>query len=1019
MKTLCCSKPLIVFAISVLALMAFFMSALAPPAQAQIDSQIRDRMPGLFTDDKLLPDASGMDPAAVRLQPDAPPQQPSGDAVSDFDGQTLAVRHVTADSTGCLDVQWGNASNGQDVQTWECNQSDAQQWTFEKRAAGDYQDSYRLVSKLGNYCLDNRGDFTTGDRMGIWSCVGDTDGAAANQSVTLAASGDGYTITFTRNSDSKSVWLVTDRASANPKGGANQTTVTDTVPAAAVWRIGADAPARNPSSNNPPPQDPPAQDPLANDPPPPPVQQNETPTPTPDPFDGKTFALRHVTADSISCLEAPWADRTAKLRMAACNDSDLQQWKFEKRTTGVKSGEYRLVLQAGNKGQCLDSSGWFGKDTENMYANGCYDDTYDEGSVTVRNQSFTVTAADSGYTITFSHETYGSTWLTTSRASDSVTGNVGGTAVSGTPPASAIWQIPTGFDGHMLQIYHVTDDSTGCLAVPELTYDQRLQKVGQDVVTAACADTTGQYWQFEQFTSGSHAGAYRLRSPLYSQLLCLDNNGEFATSSKLSMELCAENTNGQGSSTTANQAVAIADSGDGYTLTFVSGSKSAWLTTDRASNSAAGGAGQTTVVDTVPAAAVWGIGTASDRAAGRTNLPPPTITDPYDDKIFKIKVRLKLGSNGYISGCLTPLGSSPTAGTYARFPTLPWCHWHLGKTYSEAHAPTAWKIEKRTGGDYAGKYRLVNLHGSHNLCLDADVDDTLDSGNEYTTTAAGTKGMHVDTCVADTHDDAGSQSVSITRLPGRGAWGKPTYTITFADGVGSDATKVWLAIVGDFTGRTHAGQRIVTNTVHEYATLYLEEQPVEVTRPPADAPGMAPTPAPAPKVDDFLGKTVQLQHITDDSTACLTVLNGTAANGTHVRTAACDDTSAAQQWQFSRFHDKKTVFYLTSQVGDSETTYCLDNTGSRSTEDQIHIWECQDMNGGHAARYNQVMIVRNHGGGHSLLFHFQYWHQNNWLTTSRESDNVAGKVGQTNVGDLNNSEAPPAATGIWNIRALD
>ena len=156
----------------------------------------------------------------------------------DFDGQTLAVKHVTADSTGCLDVKWGNARNGQDVWTWECNGTAAQQWTFEKRTAGTYQDSYRLVSGLGNYCLDNRGDFATGDRMGIWSCVADTHGAAANQSVTIAASGEGYTITFTRGS--ASVWLVTDRASGNPKGGANQTTVSGTAGASAIWSITSD-----------------------------------------------------------------------------------------------------------------------------------------------------------------------------------------------------------------------------------------------------------------------------------------------------------------------------------------------------------------------------------------------------------------------------------------------------------------------------------------------------------------------------------------------------------------------------------------------------------------------------------------------------------------------------------------------------------------------------------------------------------------------------------------------------------
>ena len=161
-----------------------------------------------------------------------------GNSDPDFDGQTLEVQHVTADSTACLDVKWGNASNGQDVWTWDCNNTNAQKWTFEKRTAGTYTGKYRLVSKLGNYCLDNRGDFTTSDRMGIWSCVADTHGAAANQSVTIAASGDGYTLTFSNGSSS--VWLVTDRASDNAKGGANQTTVSGTAGASAIWRLVSD-----------------------------------------------------------------------------------------------------------------------------------------------------------------------------------------------------------------------------------------------------------------------------------------------------------------------------------------------------------------------------------------------------------------------------------------------------------------------------------------------------------------------------------------------------------------------------------------------------------------------------------------------------------------------------------------------------------------------------------------------------------------------------------------------------------
>ena len=187
----------------------------------------------------------GNSPPPDNNDPNDPPPPPVplglvllGNSDPDFDGQTLEVQHVTADSTACLDVKWGNASDGQDVWTWDCNDTNAQKWTFEKRTAGAYKDSYRLVSKLGNYCLDNRGDFTTSDRMGIWSCVADTHGAAANQSVTIAASGDGYTLTFSNGSSS--VWLVTDRASDNAKGGANQTTVSGTAGASAIWRLVSD-----------------------------------------------------------------------------------------------------------------------------------------------------------------------------------------------------------------------------------------------------------------------------------------------------------------------------------------------------------------------------------------------------------------------------------------------------------------------------------------------------------------------------------------------------------------------------------------------------------------------------------------------------------------------------------------------------------------------------------------------------------------------------------------------------------
>ena len=265
----------------------------------------------------------------------------------DFDGQTLYVWHETDDSEGCLDVKHGKRSNGQDVWTWECNKTDAQKWKFEKRAAGAYAGSYRLVSALGSdtHCLDNRGDFTTSERMGIWSCVDDTHGAAPNQSVTIAASGDGYTITFVRNSDSKSVWLVTDRASNNPKGGANQTTVTDTVPDTAVWTISATAPGDTPA-NNPPPIEVATPEPVSQvlqaDPPPVQAQQQNVPV-VQDPLDGLTVHLVNASKGTLACVEVSNGGPAASVYTTECDkDAVNQQFVFEKRDSGHFKGTYRI-----------------------------------------------------------------------------------------------------------------------------------------------------------------------------------------------------------------------------------------------------------------------------------------------------------------------------------------------------------------------------------------------------------------------------------------------------------------------------------------------------------------------------------------------------------------------------------------------------------------------------------------------------------------------------------------------------
>ena len=352
-----------------------------------------------------------------------PPE--AGGSGSDFDGQTLAIKHVTSDSTGCLDVPGGHATNGKEVQTWDCNDTNAQQWTFEKRTAGTYKDSYRLVSKLGNYCLDNRGDFSTGDRMGIWSCVSDTHGAAANQSVTLAAAGTGYTITFT--SGTKNVWLSTDRDSDDPQGGVGQTAVVSGLTAsAAVWQIGDDDSTPEQVSE-PEPDDSDSDSDSDND-------DNNDVIAIPN-FDGQTYEVQHVTADSTACLDVSYGTATngQDVQTWECNDTNAQKWTFQKRTAGTYVGSYRLVSKLGN--YCLDNRGDFST-SERMGIWSCVGDS--DGAAA--NQSVTIAAAGNGYTLTFTNGS-SSVWLVTDRASNNVQGDADQATVSGTAGASAIWRI--------------------------------------------------------------------------------------------------------------------------------------------------------------------------------------------------------------------------------------------------------------------------------------------------------------------------------------------------------------------------------------------------------------------------------------------------------------------------------------------------------------------------------------------------------------------------------------------------
>ena len=165
-----------------------------------------------------------------------PTPQPESD--DPFDGQVFEIRHVTADSTSCLDVSYGRKSNGQVVWMWDCNDTTAQKWRFVKRTSGDFAGTYRLVSSLSvdSHCLDNHGDFVTSSRMVVWQCLEDDHTDAANQSVTIDAARDGYTITFT-NGNGVSVWLATGRAADSVVGDAYQEVVSGSPPTTAIWQI--------------------------------------------------------------------------------------------------------------------------------------------------------------------------------------------------------------------------------------------------------------------------------------------------------------------------------------------------------------------------------------------------------------------------------------------------------------------------------------------------------------------------------------------------------------------------------------------------------------------------------------------------------------------------------------------------------------------------------------------------------------------------------------------------------------
>ena len=997
-------KPLLLFATGVLALGALFMSALTAQASSQVDPTFRDPVRGFFlgaaadgyasSNDGYVSSADGaLQPGSPLVDGSgdgygAPPSRPVGAAVPDFDGQTLPIKNITDYSTACLEVKSGTAADGQDVRVASCDDSNAQQWKFEQRAAGDYKDAYRLVSQVGDgtYCLDNGGNFsaTTSNSMSIRACVGDSAGTVANQSVTIAASGEGYTLTFT--SGGKSVWLLAFRSTAFSFGETRLTAVADTAPWRAVWSIVIPSSATPTATAEP------------------------TPTPTPADFDGKTVSIRNVTSASTACLGIPYVTLSdgQSVRTEVCDDSDNgQQWQFEKRAAGDYKDAYRLVNQAGDGAYCLDNAGEF-TTRDRMTISSCVSDTHDQAA----NQSVTLAVSGDGYTLTFTRNSDSknsdskSVWLTTLRPTDSASGSVSQNTVAGTPPWNAVWGLsvytppatpeptptpaptptptptpapaPADFDGMTVAVQHVTGDSTACLEVKSGTASN-----GQDVQTAACNDSKAQQWQVEKRTAGDYKGSYRLVSQVGGGYHCLDNRGDFTTSQRMGIWACVKDNHWAA----ANQSVAIAASGDGYTLTFNrnSDSKSVWLVTDRASATPSGGANQTTVSGAAPAAAIWSIVSESQPAFPQlpalvigTDDPPP---DPFDGKTLKIKhVRAEsMGCLGVLRN-LTPVNGRDLE-TYD-------CGFN--------DARQQWKFEKISGVN--DTYRLVS-QVSGNFCLD--------NRGDYETSER----VSLWTCLAATHADAPNQQVTIGKVKIADDADGEYYTLTFA----RSGKSSWLSAerpYGRFWGNA------------EQTTVRTGDVPVEALWWIGDDAPPTPLPVfPAPDTSDpWDGKIVELQHVTSESTACLEVDGGTVGNGHPLRVWACNDTNA-QKWRIhKRTHGqyaassedatRKQYYSLGNMVGNGR--YCMDNRAFYGTTDRMGIWSC--LGDTHYGVANQSVIIEASGDGYTITFRRLTGNTveaRSWLTTDRASDSPYGDAGQT--GAPRQDTGSPGAAGVWRI----
>ena len=325
------------------------------------------------------------------------------------------------------------------------------------------------------------------------------------------------------------------------------------------------------------------------------------------------------------------------------------------------------------------------------------------------------------------------------------------------------------------------------------------------------------------------------------------------------------------------------------------------------------------------------------------------------------------------------------------------CHYHQVTEYNNNDASKSWRIEKRTSGAFAGYYRLVNMVGGQTLCADVDVDDSIDNGNEYTTTpyVLWGAGVFTDTCVGDSHAEVASQSVIITKLPNKGAWGKDTYTITFVESAANDARQVYLSVTNRLTG---AGQRVLTDNVHEYSTLYFEEQLV-----PMDTPArfIAPLFDQTPSLD---GKKVQIYHYEQNALACLE-----ANLDRSLGTATCETTvSDGQTWTLQKRTTRRYAGYY--QLVNGIGSLCLTHAEWwPNYQYQTLMAPC--LSDKHLHAYERTYGIEPSGNGY-LITKVHPDDGYKWLVTNRSGKNTVGSI------DLIDKETAVRSNAVWHIKIL-